>query len=238
MLTYRYSFFTDPTISTLTSGTLSQNVDLGSLSFPRMFGVRFHSSYITENHLIGLQAVWNAYEDIEFKNCLGKLFYHEDMITREGWARYYFDGKFENETAYVKLEIKNPVSGILVRTFYFKFTKGYQTSLDGRVYMTDPVLEQKIVKNGTLVELRKFKKKDGTIVLREAKSTFEQKKVLDVMNKGGLTKVNTNAIIMYSCRYTEKPKAVFLVTPQCIGAFVVNAIAQRCVFNQYANGIS
>lgn len=28
------SFFVDPTISTLTSGTLSQNIDLGGMSFP------------------------------------------------------------------------------------------------------------------------------------------------------------------------------------------------------------
>ena len=207
------SFFTDPTISTLTSGTLNQNVDLGGLSFPRRLGVRFNSDYINKYHFIGLQAVWNAYEDIGFKNCLGKDFYHEDMVTREGWARYYFDGKFKNETAYVKLEIKNPSSGILVRTFYFEFKKNYQTSLDGRVYMKDPVLEEKIVKNGILTELRKFKKKDGTIVFKKAKTTFKQKKILDIKNKGDKVDVNTNAIISTMCRYAEKPKMVYLVTP-------------------------
>lgn len=207
------SFFTDPTISTLTSGTLNQNVDLGGLSFPRRMGVRFNSDYINKYHFIGLQAVWNAYEDKEFKNCLGKDFYHEDMVTREGWARYYFDGKFKNEVAYIKLEIKNPSSGILVRTFYFEFKKNYQTSLDGRVYMKDPVLEEKIVKNGMMTELRKFKKKDGTIVFKKAKTTFKQKKILDIKNKGEKIEVNTNAIISTMCRYAEKPKMIFLVTP-------------------------
>ena len=207
------SFFTDPTISTLTSGTLNQNVDLGSLSFPRRMGVRFHSDFLQKYHFIGLQCVWNAYEDINFTKCLGKDFYHEDMITREGWARYFFDGKFKNDKAYVKLEVKNPTSDILVRTFYFEFQKSYQTSLDGRVYIKDPVLDERIVKNGIVTELRKFKKKDGTIVFRKAKTTFKQKKILDIKNKGEKQEVNISAIVTTMCKYAEKPKAVFLVTP-------------------------
>ncbi|MBO5435605.1 type IV secretory system conjugative DNA transfer family protein [bacterium] len=206
------SFFTDPTISTLTSGTPNQNVDLGGMSFPRRMGVRFNSDYINKYHFVGQQAVWNAYEDIDFKNCLGKDFYHEDMVTREGWARYYFDGKFKNDIAYVKLEIKNPSNGSLIRTFYFEFKKNYQTSLDGRVYMKDPVLEEKIVKNGLLTELRKFKKKDGSIVFKKSKTTFKQQKILDFKNAEKID-VNVNAIISTMCRYSEKPKMVFLVTP-------------------------
>ena len=207
------SFFTDPTISTLTSGTPSQNIDLGSLSFPRRMGVRFHPDYIDKYHFVGQQAIWNAYEDPSFEKCLGKDFYHEDMVSREGWARYYFDGKFKSEIAYVKLEIKNPTTGSLIRTFYFEFKKSYQTSLDGRVYVKDPVLEEKIVKNGILTELRKFKKKDGTIVYMKARTTFEQEKILDFTKVGEKIKFNTNAIVSMQCRYAEKPKMVFLVTP-------------------------
>lgn len=208
------SFFTDPTISTLTSGTLNQNVDLGGLSFPRRMGVRFNADFIAKYHFVGLQAVWDSYEDDGFENCLGKDFHHEDMVTREGWARYYFDGKYKNEIAYVRLQIKNPSTGALVRTFYFEFKKNYQTSLDGRVYMKDPVLDEKIVKNGILTELRKFKKKDGVIVFRKSKTTFEQEKILDFTEKDRKKiKVKTNAIISTMCRYAEKPKMVFLVTP-------------------------
>lgn len=208
------SFFTDPTISTLTSGTLNQNVDLGGLSFPRRMGVRFNADYVQKNHFIGLQAVWDAYEDIEFTKQLGKDFHHEDMITREGWARYYFDGKFKNEIGYVKLEIRNPSSGNLVRTFYFEFRKAYQTSLDGRVYMKDPVLDEKIVKNGFITELRKFKKKDGSIVFKKAKSTFDEEKILDFSSdKPEKSTIKTNVIISTMCKYSEKAKAIFLVTP-------------------------
>lgn len=206
------SFFTDPTISTLTSGTLSQNVDLGGLSFPRRFGVRFNIDYMQANHFVGLQAVFDAYEDDTFTKPLGKEFHHEDTISREGWARYYFDGKFKGEVGYFKLEIRNPDSNMLVRTFFFKFTKGYQTSFDGRVYIKDPLLGEKVVKNGVITELRKFKKKDGTIVYRPAKTTFMVDKITDI-KEGKIEKVQSNAIIFYSCRYVEKPKMVFLVTP-------------------------
>lgn len=207
------SFFTDPTISTLTSGSLSQNTDLGSLSFPRRLGVRFNSDYMALNHFIGQQAVWDSFEDVGFTKQMGKEFHHEDMVTREGWAMYYFDGKYPKDVAYVRLQIKNPTTGNLIRTFYFEFVKSYQTSLDGRVYMKDPILEEKIVKNGILTELRKFKKKDGEIVFRKAKTKFKQKKILDFTKKGEFTEVRTNAIISTMCRYTEKPKIVFLVTP-------------------------
>ena len=36
---------------------------------------------------------------------------------------------------------------------------------------------------------------------------------MDIKNKGEKVEVNTSAIISTMCRYTEKPKAVFLVTP-------------------------
>ena len=212
--TYRYSFFTDPTISTLTSGTPSQNTDLAGLSFPRRLGVRFHSDFMKRYHLVGLQAKWDAFEDKEFTKSLGKDFQHDDMITREGWAKYFFKGKFPTDVAYVRMRIINAKSGMLVKTFYFQFRKLYQTTLDGRSYMKDPVLEEKIVKNGILTELKLFKKKDGTIVYKPANTTFKQVKVVDMENgMGEKRNVQTKAIIRTLARYSEKPKMVFLVTP-------------------------
>lgn len=207
------SFFTDPTISTLTSGTPSQNVDLGSLSFPRMFGVRFHSDFLKKYHLIGMQAKWMSFSDRNFEHAMGKDFSHEDLVSREGWARYYFKGMYPEDTAYVRLQIVNPGTGMLIRTFYFQFKKSYQTSLDARYYVTDPVLGSKLVKNGILIELRRFKKKDGTIVYRKGKTTFKQQKIVDVLSSSKKEEVNTNAIIQDSVRYCEKPKMIFLVTP-------------------------
>ena len=208
------SFFTDPTISTLTSGTPSQNADLPGMSFPRSFGVRFHSDFLTKYHLIGMQAQWMSFEDKDFTKEMGKDFYHEDTISREGWAKYYFKGKYPRDIAYVRLQIVNPQTGMLIRSFYFQFRKSYQTSLDARYYVTDPILGDKIVKNGVLIELRQFKTKDGKIVYRKSKTTFKQMKIPDVLAEGKhMEAVDTRAIIRTQIRYSEKPKMVFLVTP-------------------------
>lgn len=213
-LTYCYSFFTDPTISTLTSGTPSQNADLPGMSFPRCLGVRFHAAFLEKYHLIGMQAKWMSYDDKDFTKELGKDFYHEDLISREGWAKYYFKGKYPRDIAYVKLQILNPQTGMLIRTFYYQFKKSYQTSLDARYYVTDPVLGDKIVKNGVLVELRRFKRKDGSIVYRKAKTTFNQTRIVDVMSPAPKKEqVGTHAIIRTMVRYSEKPKMLFLITP-------------------------
>ena len=122
-----------------------------------------------------MQAQWMSFSDREFKEKLGKDFYHEDLVSREGWAKYYFKGKYDRDIAYVRLQIVNPQTGMLIRTFYFQFRKSYQTSLDARYYVTDPILGDKIVKNGLLIELRKFKKSDSnTFVYRKSKTTFKQ----------------------------------------------------------------
>lgn len=160
-----------------------------------------------------MQAKWDAFEDVNFTKPLGKDFEHDDLIAKDGWARYYFKGKFKTDVAYLRLRIINPQSEMLIKTMYFKFTKGYQTSLDGRQYVTDPVLGTKIVKDGLLVELRPFKKKDGTIVYKQAKTTFPKVVVKDMNVNPHKEKVEKPAIISTSAKYSEKPKMLFLVTP-------------------------
>jgi hypothetical protein len=226
------SFFTDPTISTLTSGTIAQNVDLAGLSFPRRFGVRFHMDYLKAQHLVGMQCLWEAFEDPEFTKNLGKDFYHEDTVSREGWARYFFKGIFKNEVSYVRLQIKDTNSDMLVKTFYFEFTKDYQTSFDGKTYMKDPILDSKIAKNGFLTEMTKVRKADGTIVFKKKPSTFKKDTITNIIDvareleglseeekqekRNALIKredVKTNIFINLSAKYQEKCKMVFLVTP-------------------------
>ena len=207
------SFFTDPTISTLTSGPPSQNVDIGGFSFPRRLGVRMNPDFMMKYHLKGLQARWQAYSDPNFKESLGKDFYHEDTVSTVGWARFYFDGIFPKDTAYLKLEIVNMATDFLVKTFYFKFTKSYLMTLDGRSYLLDPVLDEKIVKNGYLEELRPFKRKDGTIVYKKAKTQYKTEKVLNIEWNPFKSMEDTDAILMTSVSYTEKSKMLFLVTP-------------------------
>lgn len=203
------SFFTDPTISTLTSGTLSQNVDLPGLSFPRRIGVRLHADFVAHNHLVGMQAQWQAFSDDKFTQSLGKEFYHEDMIGREGWCRFYFKGKFPEEEAYLRCRILNPQTGMRLKTLYFKFTKGHQMSLNGKYYVTDPVLEEKIVKDGTLYEMVP----DGNGGYKFGKMHFKSKALTDILGQPEVVPTSKPVLISTMVRYSEKPKAVFLVTP-------------------------
>lgn len=208
------SFFTDPTIATLTSGTPSQNVDLAGMSFPRRLGVRFHNDYLKAYHLVGLQVKWQAFEDELYEKPLGKDYEHEDMVTREGWARYYFKGLFPNDVTYLRMQIKNPDTGMLIKDFYFKFEKTYQTSLDGRFYVKDPVLGTKIVKNGILTELKAVRRRStGEKLYIPRKTTFKRDTVDFMSQSNEKKRTNAKAIIRTMCRYSEKPKMVFLVTP-------------------------
>lgn len=203
------SFFTDPTISTLTSGTPSQNTDLGGLSFPRRFGVRFAQNFTKRDHLIGAQVKWDAFADAEMTQNLGKDFQHEDIVSREGWARYYFDGKFPTNTAYLRLRLVNAQTGMLVRTFYFQFTKGYQVSLNGRRLVKDPVTGNKIIRNGVLVEM--VRNTNG--VLEPGHLKYQTTRLVDKAGVPEAMEERVPAIISSSVRYSEQPKAVFLVTP-------------------------
>ena len=212
------SFFTDPTISTLTSGKPSQNTDLAGLSFPRRLGVRLANNYVKRDHLIGKQAVWSAYGDPMFQENLGEDFEHEEIVGREGWARYNFKGKFPTDEAWLKLELVNPQTKMLVRTFYFHFQKSYQLSLNGRHYVIEPVTGKKIVKNGVLRELRPVReggKRDGAITGNKPGDTTYKEERLDLSAGGAPERVTSElrAITQTMVRYSESPKAVFLVTP-------------------------
>ncbi|MGW3971043.1 type IV secretory system conjugative DNA transfer family protein [Streptomyces ardesiacus] len=212
------SFFTDPTISTLTSGKPSQNTDLAGLSFPRRLGVRFAPNYVKRDHLVGQQAVCSAYADPMFTENLGEDFEHEEIVGREGWARYNFKGKFPGDEAWLKLELVNPQTKMLVRTFYFSFTKNYQVSLNGRHYVVEPVTGKKIVKNGVMRELKPVREggtRDGKILSFQPGDTLYPDTRLDFSGGGNPEKVSyqARAITQTLSRYSESPKALFLVTP-------------------------
>ena len=209
------SFFTDPTISTLTSGTPSQNTDLGGLSFPRRMGVRFGMNYLKRDHLIGSQVKWDAFNDPMFSEPLGKDFEHEDIVSREGWARYYFPGKFPTDNAWLRLRLVNPGTQMLIRTMYFHFRKDYQSSLNGRYYITDPVTGRKIVKNGILLELKPVTDAGGQVLRYEPGHTTYPQMRLDNVTSSSPEKVmdRAPAVISTMVRYSESPKMVFLVTP-------------------------
>ena len=205
------SFFTDPTISTLTSGKPSQNFDAKGLSFPRRIGVRFASEYLERYKLIGLQSVWEAFADKDFSEQLDpKMFGHTQIIDRGGWARYFFDGKFPNRKAYIKLSIKNPKTNLLVKTFYFEVELTYKTDLSGRRYVKDPVLGTKVIKDGALREMR-LNKKTGKYVYKDTLIKRKYRDLIDLEKPETLIEIP--AFSQKSVKYSERPKAVFFITP-------------------------
>lgn len=210
------SFFADPRIQTLTSGTPSQNVDLAGLSFPRRIGVRLHANFF-KDYRAGLIGSWSAYADDGFTQNLGPKFSHECVIRKDGWVRYAFEGVFPNDVSYIKLEIKNSMTGLLVKTLWFRFTKTYQKSLDGRYYVTDPVLDQKIVKDGIIEEMRPVPGEDGKF--EPGSLTFKttelnlHKTADGVGHVASKSRIKHPVICATSVHYAEKPKFVFLVTP-------------------------
>ena len=205
------SFFTDPTISTLTSGKPSQNFDAGGLSFPRRIGIRFSPEYREKYKTIGLQAIWTAYRDKNFTDKYeGKDFTHSELVSREGWARFFFDGKFENKKTYLKLELRDPATKTLVKTLYFLFTLGYKTTLDGKSYVKDPILGEKIVHNGVLEEL--VKDDNGNFTVSE--SIIKVKRNAEFYKEHSKSEIIDVPVISQTfVRYSEKPKMVFFITP-------------------------
>lgn len=205
------SFFTDPTISTLTSGKPSQNFDAQGLSFPRRMGVRLSSEFLKRYPMAGMEGIWTAYKDKNFTEQYdNKMFGHSQLIDREGWARYFFDGIFPQRRNYVKLQVKNPQSGMLLNEFFFEITLSYKTTLNGRSYIKDPVLDTKIIRDGVVREMRFHKKKKQylyaeTMVERRYRNLNE----VDAREK----RIKVPAFSQKVFNYTEKPKMVFFITP-------------------------
>lgn len=214
-------FFADEKIRNLTSGRPSQNFDMVGMAFPRRIEIRFDSGYLHDNAMEYQRYRFSAYSDASFKHSLGKDFDHEGTIDNHGWLIYAFKGIFPEKKAYIKLEILGADDNLLMNRYFFRFTKGYQVSLDGNTYVNDPVSEERIVKNGTIQEMIKDKR-------RKPDGTFEyfykvQPTTYDYVNKsliitddpeGDATKIDKlPAISQSDVHYTEKPRIIFCVTP-------------------------
>lgn len=209
------SFFADPTISSLTSGRPSQNFDAEGLSFPRRLGVKFAPEYLARHKLVGLQCVWESYSDKDFKHKLDdKIFGHSGNVDLNGWARYYFDGKYKDRKNYVKLKVMRPDSGLLVKEFFFELELSYRTDLRGKSYVKDPILGTKIIKDGVLREMVRVKdKKTGDMSYKFGQTCVETTR-MDIYDDDLAEEViKIPAFDQMQVRYTEKPRIIFAITP-------------------------
>lgn len=209
-------FFADPTIISLTSGAASQNFDIQSLSFPRRAAVRFSTEWMERYRYAGKLTRWSAYSDDTFTEKLDdKLFGHDQIINRDGWSRYAFDGKFDGMHGYIKMDVIDPANDLLMESFYFRADLAYQTSLDGRHYVKNPVTNERVIRNGKLTELQldegsgRYVPKNTTIVKRIRNFAFYE----DGEKTPEDETVRVHAFSALKLYYAASAKAVFFVTP-------------------------
>lgn len=196
------SIYTDPTTIYLLSGSIQESFDISGLGFPRRFGIEFDSEFIKRYNLVGEMAYWSFYKDSEFKVPYeSDDFKHTERIKDTNWIWCFWGGILADNVSYIKLEIKS--LGVLVDTFYFKFTKGYKT-INGISYLIDEVTKDKVIQGGFLIE---WDKKEQI----EKPKTFSTK-ALNYKNKS-YDYVEKPVIISTQVFYTEKPKAIFLIVP-------------------------
>lgn len=213
-------FFTDDKISSLTSGRPSQNFDINGLGFPRRIGIRFDTDYMHEKGYMSQKYKWTAYKDKMFQQrYTGKDFEHEGFIDKNGWSWFYFKGIFENMHSYLKLQIFDDNSNLLIGTYYFEFIKDYRHSLNGRFFVKNPVLKKRVIDGGNLKELHPIYQNDknGKTFISGFKywvETVKRNRKSLYLDDDDVSVTENRVVIMQTeVHYVEQPKAVFFVTP-------------------------
>lgn len=202
-------FFTDRTVSALTSGLPSQNINIQSFAFPRRIGMQFDATYARRNHLIGKLTKFEAFKDPYCTESLGKKFQHSDIISMFYWTNFFFEGMLSDvdlETIYIKCDILSETNKELIDTFYFKFKKGYKHDYNGRHYTLNPVTGDKIAQDGIVSEYRLFTNKQGKTLIINNPSEY---KYIDINGGDVMRPVFQNL----TAKYQEGQNIMWLVTP-------------------------
>lgn len=208
-------FFADDRISHLTSGRPSQNFDIVGMSFPRRFDVKMDYKFVKDEGLRGQVYKWKAYLDDKFERPLGSEFEYENNINPFGWISYVTKGIFPQNTIYFTLNICEQYTDLPVKTYYLKFEKGYQMTLDGRAYVIDPVTNERVVRDGYLSEVKPSENgavKHDTLLQRQRISLLENHGDM----QGSLGSVEKYKVLLFSqfqVHYSEEPVFVDFITP-------------------------
>lgn len=195
------------------------------MAFPRRFELHINNKFAIRHALRQQRYKWTVYKDPEFKQELGKEFSYSNLITNKSWLRYKTKAIFPQQRVYLKLTIINTENGLDMRRYYFVFTKGFQKSLDGRVYVTDPVTKKRIIHDGSLEELQKVKiplpgKNQYKIqyVRKPATIPFTAKR-LTKEDLGEKYREDRRVIDQINVHYSEEPRVVFAITPPHLASY-------------------
>lgn len=220
------SVYADDTAIALMSGSLSESFDVAGLGFPRRVGVHFDDDYVKKFRIAGELYHWSIYRDSKFTDKYeGTDYEHEGRVPPSNWVWGYFKGIIDKNVAYLKLDIE--ASGIVAKTFYFKFIKGYKR-FDGITYVTNPITHKKQVHGGTLIEISKDTGKPV--------STEFETKQLDLF-QNAYHNVTKPVLTANQVFYSEQPKAIFAVTPPHLQVYQkhILIIIKQILDEQYSN---
>ncbi|GAB2472278.1 TraM recognition domain-containing protein [Xylanimonas ulmi] len=132
-------------------------------------------------------------------------FSHTDTLTQNGWAYFYLRGMFPADTTYVLLEAVSQTAGTTVETMRFRFDKGYRHADRGRTIVTKPLTGERIVRDGLLTEI--------AVGGQPRTSVYDQELVAKRDGQAHLEEVATPIVRSTSVRYSQSPKALFMITP-------------------------
>ena len=220
------SAYADPTTIALMSGSLSEAFDVTGLGFPRRFGIQFDNSYVRKFRITGELGKWSVYKDKDFTDKYeGVAYTHEERVAASNWIWGHFEGIFENDETYLKLDIQS--NGTIVKEFYFKFVKGYKTH-DSISYIINPITKEKIISGGVLIELDP--------VTKEPKVSEFTSQQINVTTKS-YQQVSRPIIVSNQVFYSERPKFIFAITPPHLQQYQkhILVIIKQIIDEIYAN---
>lgn len=220
------SVYADPTAIALMSGSPNESFDVTGLGFPRRVGVQIDKDYVKKFRITGELYHWSIYRDVNFTDKYeGSDFEHEGRVEPTNWVWGFFKGILEDDVAYMRLDIE--ASGMIAKTFYFKFVRGYRT-YDSITYVTNPITHKKEVHGGTLIEIQKGSDAPYT-------SEFTSKR-LDIL-QDSYHAVTSPVLVANQVFYSEQPKAVFAVTPPHLQVYQkhILVIIKQILDGQYSS---
>lgn len=196
------SCYADDTAIALMSGGLTDSFDITGVGFPRRFGIQFDPAFAKKFRITGELCEWEIFRDSYFKESYGgKDYTHTEKLPPSGWTWIHFGGLLDQDVSYVRLKISS--GSTVIKTFYFRFTKGYKT-FDDISYVIDPITGEKVVYGGTLEEWD-IKKQ---VITNSVFQNNVYDPTLDSYVLKDMPVIGSNQVY-----YTERPKFIFAITP-------------------------
>lgn len=222
-------FFANETIKKLTSVSPREGLNMLDFAFPRRLSIRLNREVVTTQRLKGRSVRFQIYKDPLFRvPYKGKkeVWSNTVVVSSTGWVDFWFKGMPKRRQFYVKMEILGQNQTDVLYTTHLSITKGFRLSEDGQHYILDPLTKKRIVRDGTVLEIKalsvpEFKKRaaqEGS--MRKVRYTMKDRVVRTVKLRDRNHHQKSSPLIeRMTFNYNEHPIALFMVTPPHITTF-------------------